>query len=569
MIPNSVIQLARFCKELGLIHFVVSPGSRSAPVLLALHRIGGITLHTVMDERSAGFTALGLSLSLQKPVGLLCTSGSAVLNYGPAIAEAFYQQVPLFITTADRPPEMIDQNEGQAIRQNFLFQAHTKFSAVLPSLDNSEEAGIHTKRILNRAWFEANQFPKGPVHINVPLREPLYPEGEIDFSGPVNNFKLVSGRKELDRYALSDLIETWNKTEKRLVIVGQLKPDWDLRNALKALAEYSQALVLGDCTNNLLGFNGLISNADSFAKEFWEKDDSKPDLIITIGNGLLSKSVKQFLKNLQPRVHWHIQEASFPADPFGSITKLIHADPEWLITKLGEGAFFLNNTEDSQASVFNKTWQAADKIAGLAVNQFYESCNWSDLKAVGYLIKNLPEKVVLFLGNSMPIRYANWFAGDLKVGQQIFANRGTSGIDGCVSTAVGLAIGNPELPVVCLVGDMSFFYDRNGIWKDAIPSNLKFFVLNNGGGNIFRIIPGSSQVPELESLFEMNQPFLAKRTSEDAGLSYWLAESFSDLETQFSTFLESKNATLLECKTDKYQNAAVVKSLKEWINQKK
>jgi len=569
MIPNSVIQLARFCKEVGLIHFVVSPGSRSAPVLLALNRIGGITLHTVMDERSAGFTALGLSVSLQKPVGLLCTSGSAVLNYGPAIAEAFYQNVPLFVITADRPPEMIDQNEGQAIRQNFILQAHTRFSAVLPSLDNSEEAAIHTKRILNQAWYEANQFSRGPVHINVPLREPLYPEEPINFSGPPNNFKLVSDRKELNRYALSDLIETWNRTEKRLVIVGQLKPDWDLRNAIKALAEYGQVPVLGDCTNNLLDFNGLISNGDSLPKEFWQNDEIKPDLIITIGNGLLSKSIKQFLKNLEPKSHWHIQESGFPADPFGSITNLIHADPEWLITKLGEGAFFSINNEDSQVSVFNKSWQMADQNAGKLVNQYYDSCNWNDLKAVGCLIKSLPEKVVLFLGNSMPIRYANWFAGDLKVGHQIFANRGTSGIDGCVSTAVGLAMGNPELPVVCLIGDMSFFYDRNGIWKDGIPSNLKFFVLNNAGGNIFRIIPGSSQVPELESLFEMNQPFSAKGTAEDSGLSYWFAESYADLKTHFPSFLESKNAALLECKTDKYQNATVVKSLKKWINQEK
>ena len=569
MIPNSVLNVARFCKEVGLFHFVVSPGSRSAPVLLALHRIGGITMHTVMDERSAGFTALGLSLSLQRPVGLLCTSGSAVLNYGPAIAEAFYQHIPLFVITADRPPEMIDQNEGQAIRQNYLFQAHTKFSTVLPSLDNSGEAGLHTKRILNHAWFEANQFPKGPVHINVPLREPLYPEMEIDFSGPVNNFKLVSSKKELDRYVLSDLIETWNRTEKRLVIVGQMNPEWDLRNAIKALAEYGQVPILGDCVHNLQDLNGLINNADSFPKEFWLNNEIEPDLIITIGNGILSKSIKQFLKQLQPKIHWHIQESGFPADPFSSITNLIHADPQWLITKLGEGAFFSNNKDDSPASVFNQIWQAADTDAGKLVNQFYEDADWSDCKAVGHLIKSLPEKVVLFLGNSMPIRYANWFAADLKIGHQIFANRGTSGIDGCVSTSVGLAMGNPDLPVLCLIGDMSFFYDRNGIWKETMPSNLKFFVLNNGGGNIFRIIPGSSQVPELEPLFEMNQPLSAKRTAEDAGMNYWLSENFADLKTQFSLFLESKNAALMECKTDKYQNAIVVKSIKKWINQEK
>jgi 2-succinyl-5-enolpyruvyl-6-hydroxy-3-cyclohexene-1-carboxylate synthase len=508
-------------------------------------------------------------LSIQKPVGLLCTSGTAVLNYGPAIAEAFYQNVPLFVITADRPPELIDQNEGQSIRQNFLFQAHTKFSSVLPSLDPSAEAGLHTKRILNQAWLEADQFPKGPVHINVPLREPLYPEGEINFTGPENNFKVVSSRKELDRYVLSSLIETWNKTEKRLVIVGQMNPNWALRNALKALSEYGQVPVLGDCLHNLKEFQGLISNADSFPKAFWENKEIGPDLIITIGNGILSKSIKQFSKNLKPETHWHIQESGFPADPYSSITSLIHADPEWVITKLGEGAFFSNYKPDSVASIFNKRWMFADEQADKDVKQFYTACEWSDFKAVGMLMQNLPEKAVLFLGNSMPIRYANWFAGELKNGHQIFANRGTSGIDGCVSTSVGLAIGNPDLPVICLVGDMSFFYDRNGIWNDKIPSNLKFFVLNNGGGNIFRIIPGSSQVPELESLFEMHQHLSARKTAEDAGLDYWISEDFAQLENQFSSFMKSKNASLMECKTDKYQNATVVKSIKKWINQEK
>jgi len=490
MIPKAVIQLARFCKEVGLIHFVVSPGSRSAPILLALNRIGGIQLHPGMDERSAGFTALGLSLSLKKPVGLLCTSGTAVLNYGPAIAEAFYQQVPIFVFTADRPPEWIDQNEGQAIRQNFVFQAHTRFSAVLPTLDPSADALIHTQRILNQAWFEATQFPAGPVHLNVPLREPLYPKEEIDFSGPDFKYKLVSGRRELDRYQLSELIETWNRTDKKLLVVGQLNSDWDLRNAVKALAEYGKVPVAGDCIHNLKAFEGLISSVDSFPASFFGKEENEPQLLVTIGNGLISKSFKQFLNTLKHFEHWHIQPSGFPADPFGSITRLIHADPEWLITRLGEGAFFGNQNADSASHRFFQNWISEDKTTQSLLNQSFEKSAWSDFIASGFLMKNLPEKAILFLGNSMPIRYANWFSGELTIGHQIFANRGTSGIDGCISTAVGLAMGNPDLPVIALGGDMSFFYDRNGIWNEKIPFNLKIVVLNNGGGNIFRIIPG-------------------------------------------------------------------------------
>ena len=567
MIPSSIFDLAIFCKEVGITEFIVSPGSRSAPIVLALNRIGGINLIPVFDERSAGFIALGKSLASQKSVGLVCTSGTAVLNYGPAIAEAFYQNVPLFVITADRPPELIDQNEGQAIRQDHVFKAHTKFSAIFPSLDETLESKIFARRILKQAWFEANQFPKGPIHINVPLREPLYPESEMEFDAQPFNFSLIENTRELDRYQVSSLIESWNQAGKKLIIVGNMPPDPDLRNALKALSEYGEVPVIGDIINNLIGFDGLIQHVDSFPKSFWSDENNTPDLIITLGNGLLSKALKNFIKTRNIKNHWHIQPAGFPADPYGTITKLIHANPEKVITRIGEGVFFQTGILKSVQSDYCKHWQETEKNTKRLVYQFLEESSWSDLKAVGLLMENIPENACLFLGNSMSIRYANWFPSKLKRENLIFSNRGTSGIDGCISTAVGIAVSKPEKQIICLVGDISFFYDRNGIWMDKVPSNLKIVVLNNGGGNIFRIIPGSSAMPELESYFEMDQVFSVERSALDSKMEYFCAGNTSEFSSLLKELLASPKPSIMECRTDKYQNTEIVKNLKHWINQ--
>lgn len=564
MIPKAALFLARFCKEVGLFHFVLSPGSRSAPLVLALNRIGGITFHTVADERSAGFVALGMAIGSRKPVGLLCTSGTAVLNYGPAIAEAFYQQIPLFILTADRPPEWIDQNEGQAIRQNFVFQAHTRFSAVLPSLDESEAAAVHTKRLLNQAWYEATSFPKGPVHLNVPFREPLYPTKPIDFES-VNSGSLVlnvyRSKPELDRTFLSDLAETFNQIPRRMVVVGQMEPDWELRNSLKALAEYGALPVAGDFFHNIKNIPGLASGADWFSNAFWGEPDNHPELLITTGKGLISKPLKRFLASLRPKEHWHVCLDGYPPDPFGTLTRIVHCDPSWFFSRLAESAYFQGDKEQSASRLFQERWTNETVRVLELTKTFVDSMPWSDFGAMSQILKHIPTECGVFIGNSMPIRYANWLSYCFGDQHFIYSNRGTSGIDGCVSTAVGLAKANPDWPLIAVVGDLSFFYDRNGLLPQPLPSNLKIAVLNNGGGNIFRIIPGSGQVPELEELFELNQPLSARRTAEDAGMGFFqLKEYNSDIVEKWLIFPHS---SLLECVTDKYANADIFRALKE------
>ena len=568
MIPQAVLQLAHFCKEVGLFNFVVSPGSRSAPLVLALSRIGGINLHIVADERSAGFIALGMAMGKESPVGLLCTSGTAVLNYAPAIAEAFYQQVPLFVITADRPPEWIDQNEGQAIRQNYVFQQHTKFSSVLPSLDESQAAAIHTRRLLNQAWYEATQFPKGPVHLNVPLREPLYPTEAINFQSVEQKglyINLIQSKPEPDRFALSALIEKFNSYSKRLVVVGQSGPNRELRNSLTALADYGSVPILGDCIHNLNQLKGQVSRSEWFTDRFWSRDEIQPELLITLGNGLISKPLKQFLAKVKPKEHWHLCLAGFPADPFGTHSQIIHSDPSFVLSKLAEGAYFQGETTSKGAKDYANAWFKESEGVGSKIRDAVSKSEWSDFSATELVLSQLPKESLIFLGNSMAIRYANWLSSHFRDSHLIYSNRGTSGIDGCVSTAVGLAKSQPDKPVIALVGDISFFYDRNGLWSQPIPPNLKIAVLNNGGGNIFRIIPGSGKVAELEDLFELNQTLHAKRTAEDAEMGYYQINGYQPdtNSSQVLAWINSPKAALLEYITNKYVNAEVVANLRK------
>jgi 2-succinyl-5-enolpyruvyl-6-hydroxy-3-cyclohexene-1-carboxylate synthase len=401
---KTILLLARFCKEIGLFDFVASPGSRSAPILLALSRIGGIEIEMVMDERSAGYVALGKSLALKKPVGLFCTSGTAALNLGPAIAEAFYQNVPLFVLTADRPAELIDQHEGQAIRQNGLFELHTVFSATLPSTESSEQSEAHCIRILQQAWQFSTALRPGPVHLNVPLREPLYPNHPLDFESVP--FRVLEVKEEkskplLDRYVLSPLLEKWTQSPSRLVICGQMPPDWDLRNALKALSEYGDVPIVGDLAHNQFAFPGLIHHADLFPDTAWEAPELVPDILLTIGNGLVSKQIKRFIQRAKFREHWHIQAEGQVANPFGTISHIIRADPEWMLTKLGEGVFFQNQKEKNKCYLKWMEWEEKTKLAS---QEFHFHSAWGDGKAVFTLFQNLPEKAILFPGNSMPIR---------------------------------------------------------------------------------------------------------------------------------------------------------------------
>lgn len=569
MISDQIQQWARFCKEAGLTVFYGSPGSRSAPLVLALTRIGGFQIEMVMDERSAAFQALGYALASGKPVGIFCTSGSAVLNYGPAISEAYFQQIPLFVFTADRPSEWIDQHEGQAIHQRDVFFQHTRFSAELPSTESTPQALKQSLRLLQQAFFYANRNPAGPVHLNIPLREPLYPAaGASGISDllPPNVLWSHNSEGKLSREDLSHFLEIWQKTEKRLVLVGQTSVNPDLANHTRALHEYSQVPVCGDITHNLhqAGLNHLSLSHDSYPAAFWDSEANAPELLVTIGKGLITKSFRSFLQKFPANRHWHIEDSTdFPADPYFSLSDWIRCNPSWFIGKLAEVSYFGSEASGSERTAFHQSWKDAEVQARKRLSSsppYLEG--WSDFSAVFSFLEAVPEVAGLFYGNSMAIRYGCWLGAFHKQTQTIWSNRGTSGIDGCVSTAIGIAQARPFEPLFLVLGDMSFQYDRNGLWRETLPANLKIVVLNNGGGNIFRILPGSGSMPELEPYFELNQMRNARSEAEAMGLPYFRVQNESEMKSVFPDFLQG-GCCIMECFTDKVVNASQVKSWRQ------
>jgi 2-succinyl-5-enolpyruvyl-6-hydroxy-3-cyclohexene-1-carboxylate synthase len=561
VVPSHIKDLASFCLASGINRFYASPGSRSAPILLALHR-AGISIEMLGDERSAAYRALGYSLGSRKPAGIFCTSGTAVLNLGPAIAEAFYQQVPLFVLSADRPPELIDQQEGQAIRQDGLFRNHTLYSATVPSFDTHQAAVQHARRIYNQALYACMGPPAGPVHLNFPIREPFYPDsGEaltIVGKAPV---RISQPELKLPREELSELIEAWNQSPRRLLVAGQITPDHALSSAVKALSEYARCPVSGDALHNLEILSGSVLHPDQLPEHFLQNPDSKADILLSIGKGVLSKNLKKYLKENPPVQHWHIQEAGYPADPFGTITRVLNVRPEWFITKLAEASCFSPPANQEVSDNWFHYWtQASGKIREILTQQTLRY-SWSDLYATDSFLAQIPSQSVLCLANSMPVRYACWlYQGNKDF--RIFSNRGTSGIDGCLSSAFGIAESMPEKKVFLLTGDMAFLYDRNAFWTNHIPPNLKILMLNNGGGNIFRMLPASSSLPELEDYFEMKQNQTSAGICSDAGVMRFVAKSISDWQEVFQEWLRAEGCAVLEVFTDKAENHQVLKDFK-------
>jgi len=569
-IHQHVLNLVQLCVDKGIRRAVISPGSRSAPITLALARHPRIQTYILADERSAGFVALGMAQQTEEPVIVVCTSGSAVYNLAPAVAEAYFSEIPLLLFTGDRPPEWIGQQDGQTIYQRGIFGPHVKQSLELPADLSHPDARWLAERAANEAVETCRAFPRGPVHLNIPLREPLYPtEGDT--------FRFESGRlieRLQSEPALPSAIwhrlqEEWESAPNRLIAIGQERFKPELISMLGTLVEEWRVPVLGDILANLPAQEGFIGAQDVFLGNAYEilKRRLQPDLLVTCGQSFLSKAFKQFLRAYPPRRHWHIQLTDRIADPFQSLTTLIPYEPTAFFTKLvGDLDFqrFREGDEDEVDARYLEQWTQAELRARRVVEDFLnDDTIFHEWRVVRQVLDALPSRSQLHLANSMPVRYAN-LCGRLA-GRQVavFANRGTSGIDGCISTAVGAALARPKELVTVLTGDVAFFYDRNALWHSQVPANLRIVLLNNHGGNIFRIIDGPSRQPELETYFETPQPLTAERTAQDAGIEYASVESYEALSRALATFFSDKSsAALLEITTDREINASVFQQYK-------
>ncbi|MEC8830253.1 MAG: 2-succinyl-5-enolpyruvyl-6-hydroxy-3-cyclohexene-1-carboxylic-acid synthase, partial [Bacteroidota bacterium] len=472
--------LIQLCKAKGVQHIVISPGSRNAPLIIGFTNQDFFKCYSIVDERSAAFFALGIAQQTSEAVAVVCTSGSALLNYYTAISEAFYTRLPLVFISADRPKKLINIGDGQTIIQPHAFGSHVLFEANLATpkktfFKSLKASKKKAKKAISMA-LDVALGKMGPVHINVPFNEPLYQTVSSMhlFATPTS-----SPRKTTKVKISSSNLKTWNNSKKKLVLVGVNSPNSIEASVIAKLASDPSVIVLTETTSNLHHPN-FFPFIDQLITPLQDTQYKmlQPDLLLTFGGLIISKRIKAFLRNYKPKHHWHIDPYN-ANDTFFSLSKHFRSHPNLFLKQLLELAI----TTESDYFDF---WQS-EKLKRLKSHQKYlKSMSFCDFKALELICSFIPKKYMLQSSNSSVIRYLQLFEFDASI--SLYCNRGTSGIDGSTSTAVGAAVVS-KLPTLLITGDLSFFYDSNGLWNNYVPNDFKIIVINNDGGGIFRILP--------------------------------------------------------------------------------
>ncbi len=531
-LAQSIIEI---CQQKGVQHIVISPGSRNAPLTIGFTNNPFFKCYSIADERCAAFFALGIAQQIQKPVAVVCTSGSAVLNYYPAVAEAFYSQIPLVVISADRPQNKIDIGDGQTIRQENVLGNHSLYNANLRE-DTSAENDNHIQMALHVAVTQ-----KGPVHINAPFEEPLYETvSELQV-----NPEIIEFITEDEHFSLgNNTKETWNKATKKLVLVGELFPNSVEQKYLDILANDPSVVVLTEKTSNL-HHPSFIDQIDTLITPFSEDDFKtfQPKILLTFGGMVVSKRIKAFLRKYKPTHHWHVDTLR-AYDTFGALTNHFEVAINPFFKELLE----VNSVESNYKSNIAEIWK--DRV--VKHQAYSKQIPFSDFKVFDFICQNIPANIQLQVSNSSAIRYLQLF--DLDKSVQVFCNRGTSGIDGSTSTAIGAALVS-DLPTMLITGDISFLYDSNALWNNYIPKNFKIILLNNSGGGIFRILPGHQETETFNTYFETSHQLNASHLAKMYGLDYFEANDEITLQQQYSAFLnQNEKPSILEVFTPEKEN---------------
>ena len=543
---RSIQVLAHFFQQYGIVDIVISPGSRNAPLAIHFSEIDDFNCYSIVDERSAAFVGLGMAKSEKKPVAITCTSGSAAANYYPAVTEAFYQNVPLLILTADRPTDYVDLFDGQTIRQKNIFHQHSygDFELLEDSKDNAEDINSDIIKKAIELCFEK----QGPVHINIPLEEPLY-----DVVSELPSFAEVEKTIKKKEYEIpSNLVADWNTSQRIMLLVGTRDYSPELENQLTQLVKNHTVVVLNEATSNLR-HDKFFSHIDRYITSFSEEDYKTyvQDLLVTVGQNVVSKRVKQFLRNAHPKQHWHLDEVWQP-DTYFSLTQKIEVKPEVFFSKL------LNFISLEPKPYYN-LWDVLRDKKDKKHLEFLSMVEFSDFYFFNKASQSIPENYNIHFSNSSAIRYAQLFNFSKN---KIYCNRGTSGIDGATSTAMGFAIKNTN-PTLLITGDLSFFYDINGLWNQYIPPFTRIMIFNNGEGNIFKIIPGPGNANPntldefIATKHHKNAEFLAKHF----GFTYAKVEDDGTLDRVLNNFFKPDiQPKIIEIFTQGKNNAAILKA---------
>ena len=555
--------IVQHCQENDINTIVISPGSRNAPLTISFAENPFFSCFSIVDERCAAFFALGMAQQLQKPVVVICTSGSALLNYYPAVAEAYYSNTPLIVISADRPIYKVGIGDGQTINQKNVFENQIGYSANLrQDVSHATDKILHYKKewikgenvdkIQNEvqayndaelnAAFNIAFSSQSPVHINAPFEEPLYnTTTEIVVKARIGSIS----SQETNPSSFQREKDIWNRSKRKIVLVGVNKPNSIQEKVLQSLANDPSVLVLTETTSNLnhpVFFNSidsLIAPIEMSNEKDTLFENLQPEVLVTFGGLIVSKKIKAFLRTFSPKHHWHIGGVK-ANDTFFCLEKHI---------KVPVDTFFQEMYLDSKTikSDYFSFWHQVKTEYVLKRSAYLAKIPFSDFSVFSQLMQSIPNNYLLQLANSSTIRYTQLF--DMNPTLRVYCNRGTSGIDGSTSTAIGASVVS-ETPTLFITGDLSFFYDSNALWNNSIKNNFRIIIINNKGGGIFRILPGKENTDVFETYFETRHNLSAEHLCKMFGFEYRTANSTKVLEEVLSDFYrESIRPILLEIAT--------------------
>ncbi len=557
-LTNYVYTIANTLIQAGVKDVVISPGSRSTPLAYAFASLQDeLNVYRHIDERAAGFFALGIAKAKGKPVVLVCTSGTAAANYYPAIVEAHYSRVPLIVLTADRPHELREVGAPQTINQVRIFGEQVKWSAEFPIPDDAKETLPYIERHTARAAAISIAAPMGPVHLNIPFREPLL----IDFDKKQlrGTFRqsFVSSLAPSDE-AITQLDSTIAMTSKGIVVLGELSVTANV-SALWAFIEKLKWPVLVESLSNFRSnvpescMSYVISTYDATLKNEAFKQAAKPETVIRFGAQPVSKFLMQFIAASEPNTYIVVDEDPMFRDSISSATHYIHANVgEWL-----RGVNVSSNLDKTYLNI----WQQAEQRASQIIEQ-YATWSLDEGMYVQALLEQLPNGSDLFVSNSMPIRDIDTFLLKTMKDIRIIANRGANGIDGVISTALGYSVANPTRHTYLLIGDLAFLHDSNAFVATRYQNiELSVIVMNNDGGGIFSYLPQAKVEEHYEELFGTPTALTFEKLAEMYTLKY---EAIQDLESFTNAINRRVPLQLLEVFTNREQNTANHRKL--WRN---
>ncbi len=563
-----VDELAR----LGLKHVCICPGSRSAPLAVSFARHEDIRTWVHLDERSAAFFALGIARALREPVALVCSSGTATANLFPAIVEARYDMLPLMALTADRPPEVTDWGALQTIDQTRLYGSHPKWSVNMPLPEATTELMAYVRSMACRAYATAASPPAGPVHVNFPFREPLEPKvvaGDFPQEIAKSDEESWYGRADARPMILAPGVETRPEPEDiRRLVTGTLsaergiiicgpQPDSALARAATGLGRRLGYPVLADALSQVrCGSHDkslVIDNYDVFIRDDDIAAFLEPEVVVRLGALPVSKPLTQYLERHRSAQHILVDESVDWRDPFRITSQIWRLDPV-AFCEMTASAIEEKTGKDEWSGrwlqLAEASREATDRQLG-ACDEMFEG------KVFSEVAKLLPQEAVVFAGNSMPIRDMDTFFPSSDNFVRFMANRGASGIDGVVSTALGVAAASDER-VVLVVGDISLYHDMNGLLAAKNHNlNATIIVLNNDGGGIFSFLPQAEYEEVFEPYFGTPHGLTFQAAAEMYGLSYVLAEDWDRFSKALGESLAGPGTTIIEVPGDRQKNVAL------------